>query len=221
MTLAGVRAGDIVLADRKGRRFYAVVTERRERELGVEPIDRRVTYRHVKAREVIGIWRKSRAQNGRVIEAVRPSVRAPRRARTVTPPVPEPLVVVCAEDVVDPALTGRAGAVYASPLSRMTRRWRWHGSAAAGAPRCRRSPTKLAGAVRLRAGGGPSRFEPGGEPVAGEAQKLQPSSDRNDPSISCRPRKQNACEPPRPCELRQPRTRQERPERYRCRCCGA
>jgi hypothetical protein len=72
MTLAGVRAGDIVLADRKGRRFFAIVIERRERELEVEPIDRRVTYRRVKAREVIGIWRKSRAQNGRVVEAVRP-----------------------------------------------------------------------------------------------------------------------------------------------------
>jgi hypothetical protein len=72
MTLAGVRAGDIVLADRKGRRFYGIVVERRERELEVEPIDRRVTYHLVKAREVIGIWRKSRAQNGRVVEAVRP-----------------------------------------------------------------------------------------------------------------------------------------------------
>lgn len=46
------------------------MTERRERELEVEPIDPRVTYRHVKAREVIGIWRKSRAQNGRVTEAM-------------------------------------------------------------------------------------------------------------------------------------------------------
>lgn len=72
MTLAGVRAGDIVLADRKGRRFFAIVIERRERELEVEPIDRRVTYCRVKAREVIGIWRKSRAQNGRIVEAVRP-----------------------------------------------------------------------------------------------------------------------------------------------------
>jgi hypothetical protein len=60
MTLGGVRAGDIVLADRKGRRFYAVVVERHGRELEVEPIDRRVTYRRVKAREVLGIWRKSR-----------------------------------------------------------------------------------------------------------------------------------------------------------------
>jgi hypothetical protein len=47
-----------VLADRKGRRFFAVVTARRERELEVEPIDRRVTYHVVKAREVIGIWHK-------------------------------------------------------------------------------------------------------------------------------------------------------------------
>jgi hypothetical protein len=73
MTLGGVSPGDIVLADRKGRRFYAIVTERRERELEVEPIDRRVTYRRVKAHEVIGIWRKRRAKSGRVIEAVRPA----------------------------------------------------------------------------------------------------------------------------------------------------
>ena len=74
MTLGAVRAGDIVLADRKGRRFYAIVVERGDRELIVEPVDRRVTYRHVKAREVIGIWRKSRAQNGRVVELERPAV---------------------------------------------------------------------------------------------------------------------------------------------------
>ena len=71
MTLAGVRPGDIVLADRKGRRFYAIVTERRERELAVEPIDRRVTFHVVKAREVLGIWRKSRAQNVRVVATLR------------------------------------------------------------------------------------------------------------------------------------------------------
>jgi hypothetical protein len=48
-----------------------VVVERHERELEVDPIDRRVTYRRVKAREVLGIWRKSRAQNGRVVDALR------------------------------------------------------------------------------------------------------------------------------------------------------
>ena len=55
-----MKAGDIVLCDRMGRVFYAIVIERHERELEVEPIDRRVTYRRVKAREVLGIWRKSR-----------------------------------------------------------------------------------------------------------------------------------------------------------------
>lgn len=73
MTLAGVKAGDIALADRKGRRFYAIVTERRERELAVEPIDRRVTYHVVKAREVLAIWRKSRANHCRVVELQRPA----------------------------------------------------------------------------------------------------------------------------------------------------
>jgi hypothetical protein len=71
MTLGGVNPGDIVLADVKGRRFYAVVTARRERELEVEPIDRRVTYHRVKAREVLGIWRKSRAKRARPLQAVR------------------------------------------------------------------------------------------------------------------------------------------------------
>jgi hypothetical protein len=71
VTLGGVYPGDIVLADRKGRRFYAVVIARRERELDVEPIDRRVTYRRVKAREVIGIWRKSRAKGTRLTETGR------------------------------------------------------------------------------------------------------------------------------------------------------
>jgi hypothetical protein len=73
MTLTGVKAGDIVLADRMGRVFYAIVIERHERELEVDPIDRRVTYRRVKAREVLGIWRKSRSQSGRVLEALRPA----------------------------------------------------------------------------------------------------------------------------------------------------
>ena len=73
MTLGGVCPDDIVLADVKGRRFYAIVLARHDRELEVEPIDRRVTYRRVKAREVIGIWRKSRAKSTRHIEAVRPA----------------------------------------------------------------------------------------------------------------------------------------------------
>ena len=71
MTLGALRSGDIVLCERRGWRFYAVVLARHERELEVEPIDQRVTYRRVKPREVIGIWRKSRAQDGRVGETLR------------------------------------------------------------------------------------------------------------------------------------------------------
>jgi hypothetical protein len=52
--------------------FYAIVVQRYEREFEVDPIDRRVTYRRVKAREVLGIWRKSRAQNSRSPESSGP-----------------------------------------------------------------------------------------------------------------------------------------------------
>ena len=71
MTLSAVKSGDIVLCDRMGRVFFAIVVERHEREIEVDPIDRRITYRRVKAREVLGIWRQSRAQNGRVVGALR------------------------------------------------------------------------------------------------------------------------------------------------------
>jgi hypothetical protein len=61
-----------VLCERRDWGFYAVVVARHEREPEVEPLDRRVTYHRVKAREVIRLWRKSRAQNGRVVEATGP-----------------------------------------------------------------------------------------------------------------------------------------------------
>jgi hypothetical protein len=82
MSLGAVRAGDIMEVDRKGRRFFAIVVERRERELEVEPIDRRVTYRRVKAREVIGIWHKTRSRNGR--GSHRPAGQAPRGIEPAT-----------------------------------------------------------------------------------------------------------------------------------------
>ena len=64
MNLGGVQTGDVVLADRKGRRFYAIVTGKGQGELNVDPIDRRVTYHHVKAREVVEIWHRRRRRNG-------------------------------------------------------------------------------------------------------------------------------------------------------------
>jgi hypothetical protein len=85
MTLGGVCPDDIVLADVKGRRFYAIVLARHDRELVVEPIDRRVTYHRVKAREVIGIWRKSRARAVRNVETIKRAARPAGRTATVTP----------------------------------------------------------------------------------------------------------------------------------------
>ncbi len=73
MTPAGVSPGGIVLADRNGRRFDAIVTERRKRELAVEPIDRSVKYYAVKAHEYRVIWHKRRAHNRHVAERQRPT----------------------------------------------------------------------------------------------------------------------------------------------------
>lgn len=56
MRLADVVAGDIVLVNRKGRVFHAVVGAARPGGLTIEPIDRRVTYRTCTAHEVAGHW---------------------------------------------------------------------------------------------------------------------------------------------------------------------
>ena len=64
-TSKSIGAGDIVLIDKKGRRFHALVTELEQTgtgrfELGVRPLDSRISYRTATVREVIGVWRKAR-----------------------------------------------------------------------------------------------------------------------------------------------------------------
>jgi len=64
-TSKGIGAGDIVLVDKKGRRFHALVTELEQSgsgrfELAVRPLDSRISYRTATVREVVGVWRKSR-----------------------------------------------------------------------------------------------------------------------------------------------------------------
>jgi hypothetical protein len=61
-----IGAGDIVLVDKKGRRFHALVTELEQLESGrfeliVRPLDSRISYRHATVREVVGVWRKAKA----------------------------------------------------------------------------------------------------------------------------------------------------------------
>jgi hypothetical protein len=65
MTISTVRPGDIVLVDRKGRRFHAIVAGDPMRgSVEVTPIDPRVSYYSAKAREIVGHWRRSKAGTG-------------------------------------------------------------------------------------------------------------------------------------------------------------
>jgi hypothetical protein len=57
--------GDIVLLDKKGRRFHALVTELEQLESGrfelcIRPIDSRISYRSASVREVEQVWRKAK-----------------------------------------------------------------------------------------------------------------------------------------------------------------
>ena len=65
-TSKSIGAGDIVLVDKKGRRFHALVTELEQLESGrfeliVRPLDSRVSYRTATVREVLEVWHKRRA----------------------------------------------------------------------------------------------------------------------------------------------------------------
>jgi hypothetical protein len=60
-----IGAGDIVLVDKKGRRFHALVTELEQLESGrfelaVRPLDSRISWRNASVREVVEVWRKVR-----------------------------------------------------------------------------------------------------------------------------------------------------------------
>ena len=63
-TSKGIGPGDIVEIDKKGRRFHALVTELEQLEtgrfeLGLRPLDSRISYRTASVREVIDVWRRA------------------------------------------------------------------------------------------------------------------------------------------------------------------
>jgi hypothetical protein len=65
MTSKGIAPGDIVLIDKKGRRFHAQVTELEQLDSGrfelvVRPLDSRVSWRTASVREVVEVWRRVR-----------------------------------------------------------------------------------------------------------------------------------------------------------------
>jgi hypothetical protein len=64
ITSKGIGAGDIVLVDKKGRRFHALVTELQQLdsgffELALRPLDSRVSWRIASVREVVEVWRRA------------------------------------------------------------------------------------------------------------------------------------------------------------------
>ncbi|HET9720670.1 MAG TPA: hypothetical protein VFP55_11375 [Solirubrobacteraceae bacterium] len=74
MRLEGIETGDIVLVDRLGRRFHALVLGSSLGGLTIQPLDRKVTYHSCRAREVVGHWaRRGRPRTS--AEPLEPSVR--------------------------------------------------------------------------------------------------------------------------------------------------
>ena len=68
-TSKGIGAGDIVLVDKKGRRFHALVTELEQLESGrfelaVRPLDSRISWRTASVREVVEVWRRAGRPRG-------------------------------------------------------------------------------------------------------------------------------------------------------------
>ncbi len=74
MRLEGIRAGDIVEVDHKGRRFHAVVVGAAPGGLALAPTDRRINYYSCRSREVIGHWSKQ-GRPKPTSEPLRPSPR--------------------------------------------------------------------------------------------------------------------------------------------------
>lgn len=61
MNLTGLKRGDVIAVNRAGFKFMAFVDDADARPLAITPIDRRNnSYRSCRAREVIGIWRRSK-----------------------------------------------------------------------------------------------------------------------------------------------------------------
>jgi hypothetical protein len=72
MRLEGIQHGDIVEVDRLGRRFHALVMGTAPGGLSLQPLDRRVTYRHCRAHDVVGHWAK-RGRPRQTAEPLEPS----------------------------------------------------------------------------------------------------------------------------------------------------
>lgn len=59
-SLATIKPGDIVECDIKGRRGYALVTDKQGRSLSIKPLTPGFTWRNVTAYQIINHWRKTK-----------------------------------------------------------------------------------------------------------------------------------------------------------------
>jgi hypothetical protein len=65
MRLRSIAPGDIVLVNKRGRVFHALVRGRTAAgDLLVDPLDRRITYRHATAQEINDHWRRGDRRDG-------------------------------------------------------------------------------------------------------------------------------------------------------------
>jgi hypothetical protein len=87
MRLEGIQTGDIVEVDRKGRRFYAIVTGPAPGGLSLQPTDRRVNHYTCRSREVVGHWVK-RGRPRTTAEPLQPSERQMKFDLEMRPPNP-------------------------------------------------------------------------------------------------------------------------------------
>jgi hypothetical protein len=58
MRLEGIETGDIIEVDRLGRRFHALVSANAPGGLSIQPLDRKISYRTCRARDVVAHWSK-------------------------------------------------------------------------------------------------------------------------------------------------------------------
>jgi hypothetical protein len=70
MRTRAIKAGDLVMIDKRGRVFYARVVEIEAKGgVSVAPLDRRISWRHATAREIVDHWMHThhgRAEDGQM-----------------------------------------------------------------------------------------------------------------------------------------------------------
>ena len=76
MRLDGINPGDMIRVSVRGRVFHALVRGTTQAGLQVEPIERNITYRQVKARDVVEHWSRRGRPRAEAEREVNPEQRS-------------------------------------------------------------------------------------------------------------------------------------------------